>query len=572
MKKAIDLKEILSRIDGRGYKAYKGIKGEYSFEHYTLFIDHVQGDPFANPSRVRVRVERKESGFLEDTTENKIRTIGLCDFLTRLFFNRCIKFSRGNRGSGKSGLITIDKPVQEVLERSSMIINNDFVEARFFMGLPAFGRKISCVEALPMFFDELPDIVNASLFAKNLDHKMLYYHIESVEDAEYLRNSLEQLGIVAFVADGSLLPRASGIDPVPMQKEEAFPFKSPESLKVEVSLPNSGKITGMGIPRGVTLIVGGGYHGKSTLLNALELGIYNHIPGDGREFAVAVLGTVKIRAADGRNIEKTDISPFINNLPLKKDTFDFSTKNASGSTSQAASISESIEAGAEVLLLDEDTSATNFMIRDHRMQQLVSKDVEPITPFVDKVKQLYEDMGISTILVMGGSGDYFSVADLVIQMTAYAPHNVTQKASKVAKTFPTGRLGEGGDSFGNIRQRVLLAECFNPFWSNNRMKIAAGRLSEIIFGNTTIDMWDVEQVVDMSQTRAMGYAIYHATKYMDGKRTLKEIIDLVLIDLDRESLDILPPYITGDLAHFRGIELAAAINRMRTLVVKQLPA
>jgi predicted ABC-class ATPase len=325
----------------------------------------------------------------------------------------------------------------------------------------------------------------------------------------------------------------------------------------------------MGIPEGVTLIVGGGYHGKSTLLNALELGIYNHIPGDGRELVVTVPGTTKIRAADGRSIAKTDISPFIDNLPFAKDTRAFSTENASGSTSQAANIVEAVEAGAGVLLLDEDTSATNFMIRDRRMQQLVSKDKEPITPFIDRVRQLYEDKGVSTVLVMGGSGDYFSVADHVIQMTDYVPHDVTEQARRIAKTFATGRLEEGGRCFGEITPRMPLPKSINPFKGRNRIKISAGGPREIIFGRTRIDFGDVEQVVDISQTRALGHAILYARKYMDGQRPLKQVIELVLKDLDRAGLDILTPYVTGDLARFRGIELAAVINRMRTLRVKQ---
>lgn len=569
MKMSEDLREELRRIDGKGYKAYKDIKGEYRFTQYLLFIDHVQGDPFASPSRVRVRVERKASGFNADTTSNHSRTVAICDYLTRQFHSSCIKLSRGNRGTGKSGLITIDKPVQEILERTSIVINDRFVEARFFMGLPASGRRISGRDAEAMFFEELPGIVNASLFCKNLDRKILYTHIETAEDADILRDKVDQLGLVAFVADGAMLPRASGIDPHPMDQQSAVRFQSPENLSVEVELPNRGKISGMGIPKGVTLIVGGGYHGKSTLLNALEFGIYNHIPGDGRELVVTVPETIKIRAADGRNIEKADISAFINNLPFEKKTDAFSTENASGSTSQAANITEAIEAGAKVLLLDEDTSATNFMIRDYRMQQLVAKDKEPITPFIDKVKQIYEDKGVSTILVMGGSGDYFSVADRVIQMTDYRPFDVTQRAHQIAQTNDTGRLQEGGERFGEIRSRIPLSESFNPFRRKNRLKISVPRLREIIFGRTSIDLWDIGQIVDISQTRAIGHAIFYATRYMDGKTTLKEVIALVQKDIDRKGLDILTPFLTGDLVRFRGIELAAAINRMRTLSMKQ---
>ncbi|MEE8397446.1 MAG: ABC-ATPase domain-containing protein [Desulfobacterales bacterium] len=563
------LRERLRSIDGKGYKAYKGIKGEYRFPNYALYIDHVQGDPFAFPSRIRVRADRDLSGFKSDTTSNASRALGICDFLTRQFHRSCISFSRGHRGSGKSGLIMITEPLQEVLQRTAMVINPRFVEARFFMGLPAAGRRISAMDAEAMFFEELPRIVQSSLFLEQVDTPQLYRYIETTEDADSLRNQLDQRGLIGFVADDAHLPRASGIDPRPMDSQSAVGFQSPASLRVEFSLPNRGRITGMGIAKGVTLIVGGGYHGKSTLLEALERGIYNHVPGDGREFVVAHPDTVKIRAANARSIVKTDISPFIRNLPFQKDTAAFSTDNASGSTSQAANIIEAVEVGARVLLLDEDTSATNFMIRDHRMQQLVSKDKEPITPFVDKVKQLYAEKGVSTVLVMGGSGDYFNVADHVIRMTGYLPVDVTDDAHRIAASDTVDRLPEGGDHFGDVKARIPISGSVDPAGGKGRLKISAPRLREIVFGHTSIDLLDIDQITDIAQTRAIAYGIYHATRFMDGASSLKAVIAAVMDDIEKQGLDVLTPYITGDLAAFRGIELAAAINRMRDVRMEQ---
>jgi len=567
MKKDRDLKEHLQHIDGRGYKAYKQIKGEYDFSAFTLTIDHVQGDPFAAPSRMRVRINRTASGFDYDLSNNKSRSIGLCDYLARIFFQNCRQHSHGNRGTGKSGLITIDRPNQEILESTAMKVDDQVVEARFFMGLPAQGRRVRSRDAAAMFLDELPRIVKRSLFFKTLDPNPLKSHVAAAEDADYLRSRLPALHLIGFVANDSLLPRASGIDPAPLKSKQAIRFQSPPSLETEFVLPNKGAVKGMGLPAGVSLIVGGGYHGKSTLLNALELGIYNHIPGDGRELVVALPGTVKIRAADGRRIEKTDISPFINDLPFEKNTHTFSTQNASGSTSQAANISEALEAGAKVLLLDEDTSATNFMIRDHRMQQLVRKDQEPITPFIDRVRQLFDQQGVSTVLVMGGSGDYFSEAHHIIQMTNYRPEDVTTTAHLIAQDHPTGRLNEGGSQFGEISVRIPLAQSFNPY-RGKRLKIAATRMDEILFGSTVVDLKDVEQIVHLSQTRGIGLAMHYAIRYMDGQRSLKQVVDRVIQDMDKQSLDVLSAYISGDIVRFRGLELAAAINRMRTLKMK----
>ncbi|MFW6138101.1 MAG: ABC-ATPase domain-containing protein [Spirochaetota bacterium] len=561
------LKRTLMRIDSRGYKAYKDIRGKYHFGDYILFIDYVQGDPFASPSDIRVQVPQKRALFPRDTYSSQSREVALRNFLTRKFLDACRKYARGKRGSGKSGTITIDRPSQEILERTSAFITSEYVEARFIMGLPAFGRKVAGKHAQAMFFQELPRIVNDSLYFKNLHHKELYRHIETAEDADHLRNELEKQGLVGFVADGSILPRASGVDPRPLTRGKVVPFNSPDSYRVALTVPNRGKVSGMGIPEGVSLIVGGGYHGKSTLLNALELGIYNHIPGDGREFVVSSPHTIKIRAEDGRRIEKVDISPFISNLPFGKDTRAFSSPDASGSTSQSANIIEALEAGAKLLVMDEDTSATNFMIRDHRMQELVSKDKEPITPFIDKVRQLYRDLGVSTILAIGGSGDYFDVADNVVCLVEYRPYDMTDQARGIAEKYRSERRKEGGEHFGHITERVPLSGSFDPSKGKKEVKITSKGMQSIAFGTHRIDLGAVEQLVDISQTRTIGDAIYYATRYMDGKRTIGEIINQVAADLNQKGMDILGGRASGNYAMFRTLELACAINRLRTLSV-----
>jgi predicted ABC-class ATPase len=568
MRTAVHVKGILRRIDNRGYKAYQDIKGECDFDTYSLFVDYVQGDPFAAPSRMRVRISIKESGFTPEKFSNKIRRIALGDFIARCFADACRRYTRGNRGTGKSGLIAIDQPGQEILERTAVIIDDQYVEARFRVGLPAFGRRIAARHAEEMLFEELPRIVTNALRYQALDREKLGTHIETAEDADFLRQKIVEMGFIAFIADGSILPRASGIDNSPLKKGAVVPFQTPDSFRVSLDLPNRGEVTGMGIPRGVTLIVGGGYHGKSTLLNAVELGVYNHIPGDGREFVVSDPTLMKIRAEDGRRIEKVDISPFISNLPFGKNTGDFSTDDASGSTSQAANIIEALESGAGVIVMDEDTSATNFMIRDHRMQDLVSKDHEPITPFIDKVRQLYSDLGVSTILVIGGSGDYFDVADHVMCMEEYRPLDVTKKAYAIAEQYRAERRPEGGAHFGRVTPRIPQAGSFDASRGKRDVKISSKGLQTIDFGTHRIDLGAVEQLVDISQTRAIGDAIQYATRYMDGRRSMKQVIDLIMNELDRSGLEILNRIPVGDYACFRGLEFAAAVNRLRTLSVR----
>jgi predicted ABC-class ATPase len=545
------LKQQLQQLDGKDYGAYQSLKGPWQYPHFELYIDRIPKDPYAPPGTgvYRARVPRDKAGISDGMTASPINVIALRDYLARQFHRQCVRINKGRRGTGNSGLITIMEPGQAVLERTSVVVNDRHVEVRFFIGLPASGRKIKTQIAETMLFEELPQIVQASLLAESLDLEALNAHLAAAEDAEFIREQLPSAGLVAFIADGAVLPRASGVDQVPLETSTIVRFKSPESLQVSFELPNRGTITGMGIPSGVTLIVGGGYHGKSTLLQALELGIYNHIPGDGREYCISVPGTVKVRAASGRSVVKTDISAFIKDIPLQETTTSFSTVNASGSTSQAAFISEVMEVGARVLLVDEDTSATNFMIRDKRMQELVAKKHEPITAFVDRVRQLYQEHEISTILVMGGSGDYLNVADSIIQMT---------------------RAEEGEYSFRKPRKRCPQTDGLDPHNEYGHLRVSAPEPRRLIFGQSKVDLSDVEQLIEKAQTKAIGLAILHAKQYMDGKTDLKRIIELVMHDIQDEGLDVLDSKLTGDLAQFRDLEFVSVLSRMRSFTLSRM--
>lgn len=565
------LREILRRIDGRGYKAYKDIEGSYDFGSFRLHVDHVQGDPFAAPSRLRAEVPAAVAAVPPDLWERRPRRIALEDYLARRFAAAIAALPARPGGSGKSGVVAIDRPGQEILERSAVAVREGTVEARFVAGLPAAGRTVLGRQAEMLFFEVVPRLVRAALVFPNAGEGEARRWADANEDQEFLRARLPELGLVGFVAAGAVLPRESGASDRPLRGPGVVPFAPPPSLAVTVHLPHAGPVTGMGIPAGVTVITGGGYHGKTTLLRALERGVYNHIPGDGRELVVTVPGAVKIRAEDGRRVEKVDISPFISNLPQRIDTRRFSTDNASGSTSQAANIMEALEMGATCLLLDEDTSATNFMIRDRRMQALVAREREPITPFVDRVRQLHRELGVSSVIVVGGSGDYLDAADTVILMDAYRPEDATAAAREVARRFPTGREVEAAGPLSAPRGRVPLPEGFDPH-RGEREKVRARGQEEIQFGRFEIDLSAVEQLVDESQTRAIAALIrYAARRYVDGRRTLREVLEAALRDVDERGLDVLSPFPgrpAGDLARPRLFEAAAAVNRLRSLVVR----
>lgn len=565
--KTHDLQRILERIDGRGYKAYNDIRGSYDFEFFTLFVEHVQRDPFASPSLLRVEV--KDPGFPEGIIKNKEQKIAVSDYVARSFKGSIQRHVSGRAGSGKSGVVQIDSGGQEVLERSCTKIKPDMVEVRFSMGLPASGRRIKGLMAKKMLIEMLPLLVSESCLYRNLDKKLLEKEVELYQDVNAVRNRLKDKGLVAFVGDNSILPRESGVSDMPMK--DAISFKSPESLRVTFETEHHGHVMGMGIPEGVTLVVGGGYHGKSTLLLALERGVYNHRNGDGREWVVTDPTAVKIRAEDGRRIESVDVSSFIHNPPMEKNTSNFSTENASGSTSQAANIIEALESGSGLLLFDEDTSATNFMIRDERMQRLVSHDNEPITPFIDRVRELHQDQGASTIMVMGGSGDYFEVADTVIMMNSYLPQDVTDDAMKVREEIPINRTREVHSKF-DYKRRCPLKEGVRPF-KGRKLKLDSRGTGTIMIGSEIIDVSQVEQIVDKSQGRAITYAIAYASdRYMDGKTNMRDVILRVEKDIKKGGLDMIAPKgrkLPNNLAKPRIFELCAAMNRLRTFKVKK---
>ena len=564
MKSSVELKNELFKIDGKGYKAYKVLEGKYDFKKYVLSIDHVQGDPFASPSRVRIIIDNKIAQIPEELFDNKNKEIAVCDFLTRLFSKNIKNQSEKIFGSGKSGLIEISRCPQEILERTAIIRNKNFFEARFYVGFPARGRSVLARELEKIIFNIIPNIVENTFIYKNINKLNLINRVKLIEDQFYIRKNLKEKGLVAFVANESILPRESGVSARPLRNGKKF--ISPQALEVEFDTPNRGKIKGMGIPKGITLIIGGGYHGKSTLLRALELGIYNHIEGDGREFVITDESALKVRAEDGRAITSTDISLFINNLPNGKDTIKFNTENASGSTSQAANIIEAIESKSKVLLIDEDTSATNFMIRDDIMQQLVVKEKEPITPFIDVAKSLYKRLGISTILVAGSCGDFFDIADLVIQMDCYEPYEVTTKAKELSR----GKISLRDDldisiDFRRVLDKGSISE------GPKGIKIKTLGKDGLSINKENIDLKSVEQIVDGEQINTIGMAIkFIEDKYSGKDLTIEKIVDEIEKDITKNLIGI--DNIkggNGSLAMPRKQEILCAINRLRTLKIKK---
>ncbi|MCM1155275.1 MAG: ABC-ATPase domain-containing protein [Roseburia sp.] len=530
MKSSEELRNNLRAINRKSYPAYKSLAGGYSFGKYILNIEHVQGDPFAAPSRLSVKVDHKTAGFPAAYYETKWNKTALEDYLIRRFHKQADKFCFQAKGSGKSGIITVSRCGQEVLQRTACEITSKEIIIRFEAGFPANGRTINAPELEKILFDFIPVCVEQSLYYEKTPKAELEKMIFLTEDQHFIREEMKKQDLVAFVADGSILPRESGVSDKPLK--DGIPFLSPETMAVTLELPHKGTLRGMGIKKGITLIVGGGYHGKSTLLKALERGVYNHILGDGREYVITDETALKLRAEDGRKITNTDISLFINHLPNGKDTKRFSTLDASGSTSQAANIVEGIEAGSRLLLIDEDTSATNFMVRDELMQKIIAREKEPITPFLERAKDLYEKADISTILVVGSCGSYFYIADKVIQMDSYKALDITEETKKVlgntsspvvnAPAFHLPSDKREIDLSGSVQKRKTY---HGNGYVEERLKIKRMGKTAFSIGKENLDLRYVEQLVDEEQTQTLAYLLRYAKEhYGDQKNDIKGIV------------------------------------------------
>ncbi len=581
MKKASELQILLRNIDRKSYPAYKDTRGEYAFDRYVLSIDHVQGDPFAAPSRVSIHVSGKAAGFPEDLYRKKFRRIALQDYLLRMFGKEAEKYNFKARGSGKSGLLSVSRCGQEVLERTACSIDplDGGVILRMEIGFPANGRTICSGELEKIVFDFLPRCVQKVLFYASLDQRSIEGLMELADDRASIREQLKERGLVAFVGNGSILPRESGVSDRPMK--DSIAFVSPSSMEVELELPHKGRMKGMGIPRGITLIVGGGYHGKSTLLKALEMGVYDHIAGDGREYVITVEDGMKIRAEDGRSVKKTDISMFLNHLPNKKNTSAFYTEDASGSTSQAANVIEALESGSTFLLIDEDTCATNFMVRDELMQRVVHREQEPITPFIERARYLYEEKGISCIMVAGSSGAYFHIADQVIQMDHYIPREITKEAKEEAAKFPALMIPESIPASPDFQRRPVAGKEEKAGSGNGgrggrreggrgrggredqRVKIKGMGRDGFSLNKETVNLHYVEQIADSEQVVTLGYLLAYAeASLFHGKLSIQEAVDTLMELLEKKGPGAVVGGVTpSGLAMPRRQEIFACINR-----------
>lgn len=550
------LRSTLGALDGQSYGNYKRLKGTYDLQRFTVCVDHVQPDPFASPSKIRVLLSSDQIRLPQHLIRTKDQRVAAGDFLARTFHAAITHDALKAYAHGP-----------EVLERSTVVISQHHVELRLEVALPAAGRRIKGYAAQRILIDALSQTVEHALRPENRDDKALEAHVKLYIDQLYLAAELPRRGLVAFVGNGSILPRAAGNSQLPL-KNNAVAFTSPPSLTTTFDLPSGATMSGMGIPAGITVIVGGGFHGKSTMLSALSSGVHPRIAGDGREWVITCPDAVSIRAEDGRPVTGVNIAAFISGLPNDLDTQNFSTTNASGSTSQAANLMEALESGASTVLIDEDTSATNFMIRDERMRQLIPQHKEPITPFVERIRPLWEEHGVSTIVVAGGSGAFFDAADHVIAMVDYQPQDLTEKAKHIAHQFPMQGATQAEFDQGftqGVRNRVVNFSSLAPR-SKTKPNRAKG-VHTIMVGREAIDLSAVCQLVDSGQTTAIAHALDILARRSEKTGSLGEAVLELMDELMSKGLDALSPHADhpGYLTMPRAYELHAAVNRFRSL-------
>lgn len=558
------LRDKLVTMNNKHVQVYQELVGAYRFERFVLSVDVVPPDPLVAPAQAGVRIDQAEAQVPRALWERLPARVAAQDFLARAV-DEAIRRHVRTRWSGRVPPLAIMAGGQEVLPRSSCLIAEDFVEVRLAVGLPAENRKVPAKTVQALLLEELPAVVNAGLVWTNLDGEAGRRHVAAVEDYLAIRDALATHGLVAFLADGALVARESGPSDGPM-RGRGVALQAPDDLAVTLTLPHAGAVRGLGIPQGVTLIVGGSFQGKSALLRALGRAVYPHIPGDGRERVATVSDAVTIRAEPGRRIEQVDVSGFVREIPSRSDMAALSLEHATGPVSMAAAIAEALEVGTRLLIVDEDDAAVAFLARDAVLQGLVPKTREPVARLLDVVRALWEVHGVSSVIATGGLGDYVDVADTVIVLEGYQPISATARARSLIAGRADRRVHEG-NALPRPGPRCPQPRSFAGLRSRRAWAETRGR-SLLTIGRETVDWGALAQMVDACQARAAGDAILYALEkgYIDGCTTITEALDRVFADIAASGLTVLSlhPGQPADYALPRPHEVAAIMNRMRS--------
>ncbi len=563
------LRDKIVAINGKGFQSYQDLAGAYRFDRFVLYLDTIQSDPVAAPTRARIRADQAEAQVPLELWTTPARHMAVADFLARRV-QEAIRRHVRSRWSGRLAPLAIDAGGQAILARTACALSEDAIEVRVSIGLPSEGRKVLARAAQTLLFEELPAVVSSGLVWTNIDGDAGRRHVALVDDHLALRDALAPLGLVAFLADGSILAREPGFGDGSL-RARAVPLRAPDELAVTVNLPNRGPVRGLGIRAGVTVICGGAFSGKSTMLAAIGAGVYPHVPGDGREYVATAPDAVTIRGELGRRIERVDVSAFFREVPQRHDVTAFSVEHATGVEAMAAGTAEALEMRTGLVLCDEDDSAVAFLARDALMRQLVPSTQEPLVPLIDHLRPLWESKGVSSIVATGGLGDYLAVADTVIVMNEFQPVAATGRA----KTIVAGaERHDSNASAPSPAPRYPQPRGFAGLRERQRVEMRGRGVLGI--GREAVDLAGIRHLVDPSQARAAGAAILYAIEkgYFDGTLPMADAIDRVFADIERSGLAVLAldDEVSGEHAMPRRHEVAAVLNRMRALQARSRPA
>lgn len=547
----------IKAISGKPYGNYKQLtQKKWDFGDFTLEFLHVQGDPYAPASRILCSAQLETLGWAQEFHNSAAKRKAFADFL-----HRTLQKKLSDRFGNSKPPVSIGELGPEILLRNSVWLKDGAVEICLQVALPGERRIIEGEAALEILTSALPDILASSLYAGAETEAGAKAAIHNLEVHDALEAELENLGLAAFIPNGAVLPRESGISEKPLQN--AVKFTAPKEL--EVTLNACGEtLTGMGIPKGITLITGGAYHGKSTLLDALEKAAYPHVQGDGREWLAVGNGAVKVRSEDGRSVRHTDISALVRDLPGGKSTTDFDTLSASGSTSEAANLLEALEFGAKLILIDEDASAVNFLIRDERMRALIGDEREPLIPLIDRIRE-FKERGVSFVIVAGACGDYLEVADQVILMANYKAEFATVKAKKICaeRARPELEAANFGEASRNLTEFVTeLKPSVKPLSAQERQVKVKLNGEKLQIGFLTADVSRISQFPDAETKIGAGLLLLNLLQNPEDKPALEAIAGKVQ-KIEQAGFKSLPQGMNRAASLPRIQEIAAALLRLR---------
>ena len=568
MKDRKEFFNLLAEIDGKPFAEYERLLGDFDFARYVIKCSKIEITRDAENPVFNIRVPQSIAELPGHLYDSPVRRTALEDYLVRNLCAVTERIARFNESGWARRNILIAEPGQKILPRTAVIVTKEYIDARIRIALPykvyATGERLVDAEmARKVFFEDLPEVVSSSIFCCNLDLDEAEEFVNGMEDADRVRQTLSTLGLVSFVGEGSLLAREPNSD-LP-DYERIAPFEVSESAQTEIEVPNSGKIIGLGIPVGLTVVLGDAANGRKDFMSAIAAGVFNHIPGDGREAVVTVSDAVQIEVDRGRSVQEVNITPFLSEAE-DGNPASYSTRSADSFISQAAGTIEALEVGARVLIFDENTSASAFLTTDARVAALLGST--PRASLAQRARQIVDELGIS--LVIGGENlvaEYIPLADTVLKVEDFQVTNITEEAKALNLALPPEAAAVNlGPMLG--RSRWIMPSSIDAAVGNKDVVIEAVDLKAIQFGRSVIELDSVPQIADESQTLTLGLLLYYAKlRYMQEGYPLREMLDMIDRDLSSEGLGTISRDLRGDLARPRRYELAAALNRLPTFRV-----